>query len=228
GPQPVEALPPRFQIFGMQSEHVLLAAEIGLLRVAFGFPGEAISTELVGIGPGPNFHGPPLLQQDLALALDRPLTFVEELALAVELAVSQDDLLLRLFLTRLRQLLLAPEGVLRRLEFLHRALQVLLLEAMTVIEQNPLLLQVGFGLIVLGGEVAAQPLEFVLLPGPQGLERTRLVVAIVCQLVAFDTQAVPLAQQRFVQFLEFAFKLQARVGTLCERRFLAGDRELAL
>src|SRR5262245_4965366 len=49
GPQAIETLPPRFQVFGVQSEHVLLAAEIGLLRIAFGFPGDALGADPIGI-----------------------------------------------------------------------------------------------------------------------------------------------------------------------------------
>lgn len=207
--QAVETQPPRFEILGMQGEHVLLPPQFGPLGIPLTFPAAPLFLKALPILRESILRCEAGLGEVFLLAFERFLPFVEESPETVQLVQSQQALLLDLFEPGAALLHVAVEFVLSRFEFTARLLQMILLEADAALLQDALLL------------------EFILLLfaecGRFGL-RTADFIETVCALdldffpglLAVPLKLLPLLLQLFAGGRDLGFKFLAPLLQVAE------------
>jgi hypothetical protein len=226
--QSIETLPSRFEVFGVQSEHVVLPAEIGPLRVALFFPLSPRALQVFAVGFQPFFERSALAIEQFPFTFGGSLPFFEEFAMTVQLTGAEQVLRLDFFEACPTHLLLAAKLRLDDFKLLHRPSQMFLLKAMPIVEEHPLLLQLLTKLLLFGEQVFALPLEVLELSTVKLFQLLSIVFPIDDELFALDMQGVPFAEQRFVELFQFRFELQAGVGPLRKGGLLSRNSELAL
>ncbi len=142
--QPVQTDSTGFEVVGVQTEHVLLSADVGALRLTLLFPRGLLSAQIFTFSPQAFLLRPPRFEQRLAFAIDRLFALFEQVHGAGQLPIAQQLLGGQILKPAFLDLLLAPKCRLICFEVVAQSLQMILLESHAVFKQRALLAKFTF------------------------------------------------------------------------------------
>lgn len=175
--QAIEPCATRFQIFGVQREHVLLTSQVGLLNFAVLLPGFAFESQALAIALHLFLVCPAGAIQLRPFPIERVAPLIEQVSHPLELLTAANELHLSFFQPRLSALLFQALRRLGGFEVLPRPLQVVLLKLQAILEQHAFLTELGLQTFALCGQLGtfslhlgrmrgAFPLQVLFVRGP--------------------------------------------------------------
>ena len=159
--QLIEPVPPRLQILRVERHQILLPPEIGPRGIPFALERFAVLLQLLPVGGQPRFERPSRFDDQILLSVDRCRFLFDEVVPFIKMPPESANLILLFFQPDTCPLLFDAEFDLGSFEFFAGPVEMLLLKAQPVLQEDAFLTILGFKLVSLETERFPGGLKFV-------------------------------------------------------------------